>query len=162
LGFLGAAADAFPFVVAAPDDFAAFAFVGAADFCAAAPDAFAARGFVATDGFVAAADVVVAAGLAFVTAGAEALPAVAVAVLVVRAGRAAPRRSPPSRVGLVDLRLPRTLGSAFAAFLGFFFVDFSAMGSTICPRSAFHGLKSMPDARLAALTSKNIAPRLTP
>jgi hypothetical protein len=40
-----------------------------------------------------------------------------------------PRRSPPMRVGRLDLRLPRTLGSdeGLAAFFVFFFAVFSAM-----------------------------------
>jgi hypothetical protein len=67
-------------------------------------------------------------------------------------GVATARRWPPSRVGRVDRRLPSTLGfaAAFAVFFEFFLEDFCVMDTVIGRRG-----------RRPALTSKNIAPRLT-
>ena len=63
----------------------------------------------------------------------------------------------------VALRFPSTLASAgvLAAFLDFFFADFSAMSSTIGTAGARRVDTVMRSALYPALTSKNIAPRLT-
>jgi hypothetical protein len=99
--------------------------VAARGFRAFAGDDFADLAFVALAFFGAA---VVALGLAaddFVALGFARDDFVALAVDVV----VDPRRSPPMRVGRLDLRLPRTLGSdeGLAAFFVFFFAVFSAM-----------------------------------
>jgi hypothetical protein len=59
-------------------------------------------------------------------------------VAVARDRVAAPRRSPPRRVGRVARRLPRTLSSApdFALFFDFFLADFCVMDTVIERRRA--------------------------
>jgi hypothetical protein len=96
----------------------AFGAAFAAAFAAGFGAAFAAAGFGFA--FCAAAGFGLAAGFG----------AVAVAVAVDDFA-ALTRRSPPSRVGRVDRRVPSTLGSAAAlvAFFVFFFADFWAMES---------------------------------
>ena len=58
-------------------------------------------------------------------------------------------RSRPSRLGRVAGRLPRTLGSALAAFFVFFFADFSAIALELARewvrKSRFQWLQSTAD-----------------
>ena len=71
---------------------------------------------------------------------------------------AAPRRSPPIRVGRVAERVPSTPASAFAAFFVFFFPDFSAITRTIWPALAHpRGTVSGRSVRVPRVDFKNIA-----